>query len=172
MAKRNILLAATWATGAFALVMAAGLPISLNAGDEPVIASVKVAQPKLTAHGIVFTVERVAPTTQPSDSNADRPLTLRVRAENRGDSPAKSDFALELFSSGVARPMGRTLSAPRPIWQQRGQVTLDVGQSKTMDFTSSAVPAKGIASVMISVDNQRIQALSIASTVDSGLASK
>ena len=173
MQRKSILLVGTWAAGTFALVMAAGLPLSLNATDQTTVAASKVAQPTLNSQGIIFSAELVSPATQPSDPQASRPLTIRIRAENATKAMAQSDFDLQVFSSRVpSDPRSRTMSRPESIWQQSGQVALNAGQSKTIDFTTDPIAPNQVATLFISCGKDRVALLSVSTAVNLSVASK
>jgi hypothetical protein len=154
MSKRSLFLAATWAAGTFGLVLAAGLPQTLVAVDQPNVTPLvgRIATAKLMAGAIELSVEvqgRDGPATRPSPNvfASGAPLSLIVHAVNHGLAADRAPFTVRLTSQSLGSSFGRTLPIPQEIWKQSDTAALEIAQSKSMTFTTPAIPADRIVSV-------------------------
>ncbi|HUB24865.1 MAG TPA: hypothetical protein VL992_05495 [Tepidisphaeraceae bacterium] len=152
MARRDILTAAVWAVGTFALALAVVLPVGLTAADSPA-ARPTIARPTLSVNGIRLSVDVVGPASQ-------FPMKLKVTADNPGKSAAAASFTVTVYEQSIASMISRVPSTPTQEWTSGQQnITVAAGQSTQKTFTTPAIDApKGMISVAIGSGHQQIAA--------------
>ncbi|MGD0462294.1 MAG: hypothetical protein ABSB74_07375 [Tepidisphaeraceae bacterium] len=154
-----------WAVGSFGVSLALGLPLTSDAVNQPpAMPWVQlIRSPGLTENGINLTVETVSPTTRQSVQTPGDPLTFLVRAHNGSNAAATADFTLQLTSAAASRPFARTMPVPTEIWADSGSFNLNPGETKTLHFTTGALPPGRMIEVNLRAGQTQIAALSLPS---------
>ncbi|MGD0387858.1 MAG: hypothetical protein ABSC42_02790 [Tepidisphaeraceae bacterium] len=164
-----------WAAGTFALALACGIPAVSNAVNDSSAAgwTTNVLNPRMSIHGIEFTVTTADPATQPSqgagrDSNP--VVTFVVRALNRTGSPATGNFTIQMTSVAPTSPIARVMPLPTEIWRDSGSIVLDAWQSKTFTFTSPPLAEKRMFTLILTGGDQSIPMLTLSPQKNGALA--
>jgi hypothetical protein len=95
---------------------------------------------------------------------------LVVVARNISLNSASADFTVQLTSTAPDGPLSRTMSAPKEIWKASDSIVLSPGQTKTLNFTTSAVPPDGMIDVNLLTGEQGITALWLAATTQRAIS--
>jgi hypothetical protein len=178
MTRQSLIQTAAWAVGTFALVLAFGLPQSLDAGNPDVAANGRVDQPVVRINGIDLTVQTAmsdttgtnAPATRPdavqavnasTPSNgsaaaaASKTITIRVLASNSADTAAIAPFTLHLMVSAMVSPISRSLPRPTETWSQSGQFSLAPGERSELTMTTPLIRQNQQWSLQVESGGQR-----------------
>jgi hypothetical protein len=163
MSKGNLFVAATWATGTFAIVLVAGMPRSSVAVDKssptPLVGPIQT--PTLVAGFIELSVDVQAhngSATRPAQNTIapGEPVKLIVRASNHGPTSQSQPFTIRISAQRLPSLIARTLPIPQEFWKHSDTVALDAGQCKSMTFTAPAIPTNQIVSIDLSSGNNTI----------------
>ncbi|MGD0540718.1 MAG: hypothetical protein ABSB33_04275 [Tepidisphaeraceae bacterium] len=154
-----------WAVGSFGVALALGLPLTSDAVNQPPATPLVqlIRSPGLTENGIELTVETAGATTRRSVETCDQPLMFLVRAHNGSNAAGTADFTLQLTSAAVPGLFARTLPVPKEIWADSGSFDLNPGETKTLHFTTGALPPGRKIELNLRAGQSQITALSLAS---------
>jgi hypothetical protein len=156
MTKRNVLLAGVWAMGTFGVAMAAGLPATLDAVDQP--RQVILQEPVLKVAGMEFSINYQgkraysAAWSIPAGSKAN----VLLHAVNTTGRAANADVVLTLTSTPSNSGMGRVLPTPREFWTCRQRIALDANESRDIPFTSDPLPANAVVYLDLHANGQTL----------------
>jgi hypothetical protein len=158
MTKRSLATFAVYAAGTFAVAMAVGWPLNLNATEKGGAGVVvrDIADARITLNGIELTTKLAGPSVA-----AGKPLTLCVTAVNPGKVAESAEFGLSLSSTGVGSMMSRVMPPPQQIWNDTASVTLGPGETKTLTFPTASLPGWSECRVQIGWGTNQITVASI-----------
>ena len=137
MTRKDLLSVGTWAAASFGLAMAALLPTTLTATEEPAKVAAVNATPTLALGDVKLSVRMVEPTEE-DKGRIGSPRRFELVAVNTGSSPAS--FEVTLSASGlsfddvmsrVPRPVS---SSSTPMWTGTIKESVDAGQTKVIGF--------------------------------------
>jgi hypothetical protein len=169
MRKRGLIIATTWAAATFGIILAIGLPASLDAVNPAVSPKPDIATPTIISNGIALSAVFDRPTTQPSGQPmaisyiiGDKPA-LQIRAENQSKDRATLDFTVTINETTPPMMMSRRPAMPDTVWSHDDTVTLNPGEQKTITLASDKpLPAAGTFSVLLKAGDSVIVPLSAA----------
>jgi len=157
---RQTMLAAIWAVGTFALILAMGLPATSDAVDDtnaPGLVAT-ILTPRLVVNGVELTVTPDSPTTQASQASAgdSQNLAFTVRAKNETAAPVSGQFKIRLIFTAPSRAQDRTLPMPIQFWADSANFNLHAGEAKTFTFSppSPLLPGRQFTLVLNSSDQE------------------
>ncbi len=174
MKLRMIAEAAVWAAGAFALALAAGLPATLNAVDQPAaVTKPKIETAVLTVDGVKLSIES-QPIAKADDKDKSLPagdvLPLTLVVTNTSSTTKTVPYQVSVMESGVRAAMSRSMG-PSGISTlvATASVTIAPGETKRIVLDSKyTIKPQTMAQVLLNSGDNGINAYTLvaATTTD------
>lgn len=148
MTRRSILIATTWAGGAFALGLAGLLPVPLGAADPSGQLKQVIETPTLTAGGSELSVRHGADGV------------MELVAKNTSGQTSSVNCTVLVQTTAPTSPMARVMPRPKTHWQKELLISLAPDETKVIALDMPAIPQKVSSNVLLISGTQRIVALS------------
>ena len=161
MKNRALWVGLTWAAGTFALALAVGLPISLDAQQFPQLSIQPVTRPSITNDSVVMSLTLDSLPVGGRLSVGDTP-----QASLEVENPTLYDKSVSfVVADQITRPIpmySRNMPAPQTLSRIPYRISLAPGESRTIVFPSiNALPTPGIFSIVLQSGDQKIAPVSI-----------
>jgi hypothetical protein len=166
MQLRSVGLTVAWAVGTFAVILAAGWPLPLNAVDLSNGPTKNPPKPVLIANGIELSVDGCWSATRPSDMGVspDDPWTLSISAENRSGYDADAKYTLRVMTASTPPPQSRVLTAFTELFKADSEIALKDGQTAAQKFQVPPIPSDKQVNILLISGKQNVLAGAIRKT--------